>query len=39
MEPFKNLIHPGLVDRMAAHLKRAHRRFDAGAPSGFAAMT
>lgn len=29
MEPFKNLIHPGLVDRMAAHLKRAQRSFDA----------
>lgn len=29
MEPFKNLIHPGLVDRMAAHLKHVHRPFDA----------
>jgi 3-methyladenine DNA glycosylase AlkC len=29
MEPFKNLIHPALVERMAAHLQRVHRPFDA----------
>jgi 3-methyladenine DNA glycosylase AlkC len=29
MEPFKNLIHPGLVERIAAHLKRVHAPFDA----------
>lgn len=29
MEPFKNLIHPGLVSRMAAHLQRAWKAFDA----------
>ena len=29
MEPFKNLLHPGLVQRMAAHLQRAWPGFDA----------
>ncbi|MBT9487461.1 MAG: DNA alkylation repair protein [Rubrivivax sp.] len=31
MEPFKNLIHPGLVQRMAGHLQRAWPAFDAQA--------
>lgn len=34
MEPFKNLLHAGLVARMAAHLKRADPSFD---HRGFAA--
>ena len=29
MEPFKQLLHPGLVTRMAFHLQRAWPRFDA----------
>jgi 3-methyladenine DNA glycosylase AlkC len=29
MEPFKTLLNPALVARMAQHLQRAHRRFDA----------
>jgi 3-methyladenine DNA glycosylase AlkC len=28
MEPFKNLIHPGLVQRMGGHLQRAWPAFD-----------
>ena len=35
MEPFKNLLNPALVTRMAQHLQRAHRRFDA---PGFTAL-
>ncbi len=29
MEPFKNLLHAGLLRRMALHLRRADARFDA----------
>lgn len=35
MEPFKNLLNPALVERMAQHLQRVHRPFDA---AGFCAQ-